>query len=153
MTKTRMHKNKTKAITLVELLVSIGVVVITLGMIATFIKFQEPRFALSAATHDLQTTLREARARTLTQQRQHQVRFIIATNQYELIDGQNPPVIIFSRTLPVTTEFYSVGPFANNTISFNTAGAATESGMVVIQNNQGKTKTVIINPSGFIGID
>lgn len=141
---------KNKAITLVELLVSIGILAVTISLVAVFIKYQQPRFALAAATHDLQTALNQARGRALSAQREHRVRFIIPANQYELIDGA---AVLSTRTLPATTQFYSVGPFTDNTISFNPAGGASQSGLIIIQNSQGQSQTITIAPAGFIRVN
>jgi len=141
------------AITLIEVLVSIGVIGMTLTMVAGFIKYQQPAMELSGSSNELRSALNEARGLTLTTQSVHGVHFIMEANQYEIIEqGSGAPTVLKTVMLPGAISYATVGPFTNDTILFNTAGAATESGAISIENTYGNSASVIVNPSGFISI-
>lgn len=146
-------KHKTKAITLVELLVSIGVVMATIGMVATFIKFQQPNLELSSAAHDLKGALNEARQLALTTQESHGVKFLLANNSYEIRRGNATPITLSTAILPVSVAYESIGAFTDNTVSFNAAGGAREAGTIILQNSLDQTKQIIISPSGYVHIE
>jgi hypothetical protein len=38
-------------------------------------------------------------------------------------------------------------------VSFNSAGAASQAGLIILQNSRGDTKTITVNPSGFIEVE
>lgn len=148
-----IFKNKTKAITLIELLVSIGVIMATIGMVATFIKYQKPNIELSGAANDLKSALNQARALSLTTQAQHGVKFILATNSYQILRLSSPAATVASTTLPLNVEYESIGAFSGDTASFNSAGGASSAGAIILQNSFNQTKQVFISPSGYVHIE
>lgn len=148
-----MYKNKHKAITLIELLVSIGVIMATMGMVATFIKYQKPHIELSGAANDLKSALNQARALSLTTQAQHGVKFFLATNSYQILRLSSGEAVIASTTLPVNVEYESIGAFSGDTVSFNSAGGASSAGAIILQNSFNQTRQIIISPSGYVHIE
>jgi len=138
-----------RAITLIETVVTLGVVSATIGMIAGFIKYHQPSITLNRAAGDVRATLNEARNLSLTSQTNHGVLFDVANESFYLMQNGN---VLASTTLPTYVEFGLVGPFTNDTAIFNSAGAAAETGTVILQNTSGDTKSITINPSGFVTV-
>ena len=145
-----MHKAKTRGITLIEFMVSIGIIAITLSLGAAFIKFHQPSIKLSASAQELRSALQRARDFSLTQQNAFGVKFLIVENKYQLIRGVD---VLENKELPAIIQFYSVGPFSNDTLTFSGAGAASEAGTIVLQNSDGRQKQIIVSPSGYVRIE
>lgn len=144
---------KTKAITLIELLVSIGILAVTVSLAATFIRFQKPNIELYQAARELRATLGAARGRALTNQQPYQVHFSIVSNQYELKEAAGAGATVQTVSLPAKVQFYNVGPFLNDAVIFNPAGAAEPAGTITLQNSNNKQTNIIISPAGYIRIE
>jgi Tfp pilus assembly protein FimT len=143
-----------KAFTLVEILVSIGIIFLTVGMSATFIKNYAPNIKINSASRDLKNNIQRARSLSVSLQQEHGILFREANNSYDLIKlTQNPPIIIESFALPDEITFDSVGNFLDDTVSFNFDGSASQSGIISIKNSNNKIKNININPSGYVSID
>ncbi len=147
-----MHicKKQPRAITLVEILVVLAVLGITFAMGATFIRYHTPSIALHQGASALRNDLQEARALALTYQHDYAVVFHIASSTYDIIQLEPTLSVLKQQTLPEHIDFTMVGPFMDNMVRFNTAGAASESGNVQLVNTQGVTQTITIQPTGFI---
>lgn len=148
-----MFKNKNKAITLIELLVSIGVVMTTIGMAATFIKYQKPNIELAGSASSLKNSLNEARQLALTTQIKHGVKFNLAEGNYQILRLAGDITTLATSTLSLNVEYQSIGMFPANTVSFNSAGGASSAGAIVLQNSFNATKQIIISPSGYVHIE
>ncbi|OGY91240.1 MAG: hypothetical protein A3H70_05090 [Candidatus Komeilibacteria bacterium RIFCSPLOWO2_02_FULL_48_11] len=145
-----MHKAKTRGITLIEFMVSIGIIAITLSLGAAFIKFHQPSIKLSASAQELRSALQRTRDLSLTRQNVFGIKFLIIENKYQLVSGAD---VWENITLPSMVQFYSVGPFVGNTVTFSSAGAASEAGTIVLQNSDGRQKQIIVSPSGYVRIE
>lgn len=145
-----MYQNKKRAITLIELLVCIGIMVVTLSLGVTFLKFQSPNINLHGETQKVRATLQRARNLTLTYQITYGVIFFQETGTYQLICYNPNQTILETFTLAPGITFSALGPFTNNTVTFNTAGAVSQAGSVILTNTNNISKSVIINPSGYI---
>ena len=149
----KTKKQNLTAITLIELLVSIGVIMATIGMVATFIKYQKPNIELSGAANDLKSALNEARQLSLTTQSKHGVKFFLASNSYQILLLSGASAVLASSTLPQNIEYESIGAWAGDTVSFNAAGGASAAGNIILQNSFNQTKQIIISPSGYVHIE
>ena len=145
-------KKDVKAFTLVEILVVMAIMSTTILMSATFIKYQQPTMKLYTASQTLRNHLRKARQYTLTNQITHAIHFSIEENSYELLDlsGQTELEIF---TLSSNIQFNAPTTFTDNQVSFNATGAASQSGIIILKNSRGDTKTITVNPSGYIKVE
>lgn len=139
-----------KAITLIEVVVSIAVMATTAFMGALFVKLHEPGINLHQGAGEIRSYLQEARSLSLTYQTRHGIYFNIASSTMDLIELNGGTTIIKTIPLPERITFGIVGPFSGDVVSFNAAGAASESGMITITNTEGESKTITVNPSGYI---
>ncbi|MBI4122457.1 MAG: GspH/FimT family protein [Parcubacteria group bacterium] len=147
-----MRLRKVNAITLVEAIVSISIIGATVGMAAAFIKYHEPTIRLHGAAAELRGELLEARSLALSLQVDHGLVFRIDEEAYDLAVFNGAPQVTASTTLSQGITFVSAGPFTDNAVRFNAAGAASQGGTIILQNVNGATKQIIINPSGYVSI-
>ncbi len=148
-----MFKNKKKAVTLIELLVALGILGLTLALGAMFLKFQIPGLALASEAQTVRSELLRARSLTLTQQTPHGLVLEPETGAYRLDRLGPSPATLANFTLGSGITFGAAGPFLNNTVTFNPAGAAAESGTIILRNSNNVTKTITISPSGFVTVE
>lgn len=137
-----------KGFTLFEVMVSMAIVM-TMATISTpFIKRYQPNLKLDGTSRDLTSDLRLAQQYSIAEQVVHYVEIATSTRQYALYKtGSSTPIKTYS--LPNEINFQSVDGFTNNRISFNAYGAVSESGSIVLSNDQ-KNKTINIKPSGYV---
>lgn len=143
-----------QGLTLIELLVAIGILLLTVSLGAFFVKNQLPKLRLYAGAQELARTLERARRLTVSGQAPHGVKFSLADNNYLLLKLRPFPLALATSTLPENVSFNSTTtPFTDNTAQFNSFGGAKESGTIILQNLDGQTKSVIINPSGYVRVE
>lgn len=143
-----------KGITLVELLVAIGIMTLTISLGALFLKNQLPKLRLYTAASDLAATMERARRLSVSEQIAHGIKFILADKAYVLLKFQPAPLTLATSTLPQSVSFYSTTtPFANDTARFNALGGAAAAGEIILQTDDGSTKTIKLNPSGYVQVE
>ena len=143
----KKYINKIQALTLIELLAVISIMGIMASITAGFIKFYQPTIQLIGASRTLKSNLETVRAKTVAEQQTYSIKFNTSENSYEL---KLLSSIISTIEFPDPVSFVSVGPFTNDTISFNKAGAASESGSIILTNTNGDQRIITISPSGYV---
>ncbi|OJI06620.1 hypothetical protein BK004_02645 [bacterium CG10_46_32] len=146
-------KNNRNGITLIELLTVIAIIGVTVSISAAVLKQYQPNIRLYTAGKTLRSELSNARMKTIAEQKTYGIHFTQGLNQYELVlvDGTTET----QKTYPLSESisFTSVGPFTNDVVTFNKAGIPSENGSIVLQTADGGTKTITINPSGYVHAD
>lgn len=145
--------SKKSGFTLIELLVVITIIAITSTMAAYLIKSYEPDIRLYTASRQLKSHLEKARSLTLTSQLPHGVIFDSANNLYQIVKLAGSTEALETYELGNHVNFFSTGGFASSTVSFNSAGASSQAGDVVLVNNENLQKIVSIKPSGYVGVE
>lgn len=145
--------NTFNALTLIELLAVIAIIGVLASISAAFIRAYQPNIKLYTETRTLREALEEARSRTIAEQQLYGVRFFQEEGSYELVNLEGGVSVIASHALPNGVWFASIHAFENSTVRFNKAGAAHESGDVVLRNSDNEERTISINPSGYIETD
>ncbi len=141
--------------TLAEMLIVIAIIVILAGIsIPTFKTFQ-PTLQLNGAVRGLVGDLRYIQQMAITEQLEYCLRFFPNNNKYELIKCQNPAAEEILKTVffQGISSITITGFATNNEARYNSYGAVKESGDIVLESSEGKTKTVKVKPSGFIKIE
>lgn len=141
------------ALTLIELLTAIAIMGILASISAGFIRAYQPNIQLYTESRQLHEVLEEARSRTIAEQQMYGVRFFPEQSAYELVRLEGGVAVIDAYALPNEVSFARVPAFEDSIARFNKAGAAHESGDVVLENSDSDQRTVSINPSGYIEIN
>lgn len=138
-----------KGFSLIELLVSAGILIAMTTISLPFIRQYQPNFRLDGASRDLATDLRLSQQLSIAEQIVYYLAISTSTRQYQLYrTGSTTPFKTY--TLPNDISFDSVSGLTGDTVYFNAYGAVSESGTIKLQNNQGKIKVINIKPSGYV---
>ncbi|MBU1148865.1 GspH/FimT family pseudopilin [Patescibacteria group bacterium] len=149
---------KSNGFSLVEILIvlSIAIVLVLIGIPTT--RQLIPSFELTSSTREIASQLRYAAQQAVTEQVNYLVKFDTVNDQYSLYripDPGQPEVeeYIETKDLANSVDFQSITGLTDNEVRFNSAGAPSDSGQIVLENSQAKTKTVDIRPSGYVKTD
>jgi len=138
-------------LTLAELLVVIAIIALASAITVPFYRVIAMNLDLSAAARDLASDLRYAQQLAVTTQVNHQVIFTLANNSYDLKNsGSN--AIVKSRIIKSPITILSITGLPGNTVTFNSTGAATSTGIITLTNPNNRTSTIEIKPSGYVKI-
>lgn len=142
-----LYKN---GFSLVELLISIGVLGLIAAMSVPYVRTSISSLNLTNASKEIVTDLREAQQRTVTEQSNFYVQFIEAENKYRLIK-ESTGEIIKEKTLASEIDLYAVNDLTDGKAKFNFFGAAIETGTIILTNTStNATSTIEIKPSGYV---
>ncbi len=145
-----MHKSQ--GFTLVEILIAIAIIAILASISVAGYQQMVPRISLNSVTRDLTSDLRYAQQKAVTEQIIYDVKFNLATNSYQIIK-EIPTTTIKTVYLNNRTTVNSITGLTNNTVRFNAAGAAVETGKIILINSNNSTSSVEIKPSGYVKIN
>lgn len=143
---------KSKAITIVELIVVIGL--ISIITVISFVSFSPLKNSmdLNGQKKNIITDLRQAQSNATTDQFRHLIRFSPPINptDYSLIriNEDLSETVIWTKNLPPNLTATITAP--NSEFIFSADGSVIHSGEIELKTNLGKTKKIIINPIGNI---
>jgi len=143
-------------------LVEISVVIAILGILMMIgipsARFFIPNIELTTTAREVTSQLRFAAQQSVTEQVKYLIKFNTVLGQYSLYrlpDPLDPEVEEFIETkeLPSSISFNSISGLTENEVSFNSAGAPSESGQIELKNTNNSSKTINIRPSGYVKIE
>lgn len=137
--------------TLLEILTVLAVIAILSLISLPIYKQIQPTLNLDAQTKSLAGDLRYAQQLAVSEQKTYVVVFNLIGSSYQIIN-LNSGQIIKAQVINQTVHLESITGLTDNTAEFTVTGAAVESGIIVLTNNQNKEKTVEIKPSGYVKI-
>lgn len=110
---------------------------------------------LNSEARAIASSLRKAQQFSVTEQINYLVFFDIAQNKYQLkkilnLDQPDVETLVETNNLESPVQFQQVTGLTNNKVRFNSVGAASDTGEVIIVDSRSKTKTIKIKPSGYI---
>ena len=143
---------KNQGFTLIEIMVTIGIIAILSSVSWVGFKNYQPSLTLSVASRDLTTDLRFIQQLSITQQINHGIFFNTSTNEYQLEKFGTTTEVLLLKTLPADIIFCEITGLSGAQAIFNPYGAVVYSGSVCLANNKGQTKIIDIKPSGFVKI-
>ena len=138
-----------RGFTLMEMLVSFAILALVIGVSATFLRVSGPSIALRAASRDIASDLRHASELASSTQINHAVRFDIANSRYTIVRESATEVIVKQSTLPSSLAFSSI-TIAGASAEFNTLGATTTPGIIMLTHQNGASATIDLRPSGYV---
>lgn len=108
-------------------------------------------FNLNSVIRDLASDLRYAQQLAVTSQVNYGVTFNVSEKTYQIKNYQTQASTKLVK-IPSNIDILSINDFPDNTITFNATGAATSTGSIVLINQNGRTSTIEIKPSGYVKI-
>lgn len=108
------------------------------------------RYQVGGAAKLLSSDLRYAQQRSVTEQAAYGLRLSPALGSYEVFRVGPPETLDRLVTLDPLVSIVSPTGLANDTVTFNAAGAPSASGDVTLRHANGTTVTVSVRPSGYI---
>lgn len=144
-----MQKNNRGEL-LINLLVSIGIMIIMITLSIPMLNSFKPNLALSSTIRDLTTDLRYAQQLTITEQTAHIVDFNELNNSYQILKIGIATTTIKTVEFPSEVSYQNITGLTNNQVRFNSYGGVKEPGEIILINTTGNTKTINVKPSGYI---
>ena len=145
----KIHKRQI-GVTLPELLVVIAIILILAVVVVPSIASVLPHYKLKGGSQELVSAIRESQNLATTTQQTHLIRFNINENSYSSIRKiDDAETIIKTTNLPGSISLFAVN-ITNNQVSFNSSGAPTNAGTIILTNTKGATITIEITNSGQI---
>ena len=140
-----------KGFTLVELLVSVGILSLIAFISVPVYQSLIFNLDLSAATRLIASDLRYAQQLAVTTQDNYQVIFTTSSQSYRIKDAVTGTT---TKTALINAPVYivAINNLPNNTVTFIATGAATSTGTIVLSNPNNRTSTIEIKPSGYVKI-
>ena len=145
-----IHRDS-RGLTLAELLVTVAIIALVAAITVPFYQIVTMNLDLSAASRDLASDLRYAQQLSVTTQVNYQVIFSVTGESY-YIRNTSSTATVKSRKIKPPITILAVTDLPNNTVTFNSIGAATSTGTVTLGNPTGRSTTIIIEPSGYVEI-
>lgn len=137
--------------TLIEILFAIGIIAVTAVIGIPFYQNAVKNLNLNSVSRSVASDLRYAQQLAVTTQANHSVIFDISGNSYRLKneDSQNT---IKAADINDGISLDSIVGLENDTVTFNATGAATSTGTITLKNENNRTSTIEIKPSGYVKI-
>ncbi|MBU0647149.1 hypothetical protein KKC67_02340 [Patescibacteria group bacterium] len=148
----KFFKNN-KGSMLIDVIVSIGIIVLLSTISIPFFKKYQPNLKLNGAARELATDLRYAQQLTVTEQKIHQVVFDINNNQYQILKIDTATTTIKTVTLDSEINIKEITGLTDNKVIFNYYGGVAYSGQIILSNINNLTITINVKPSGYIQLE
>jgi prepilin-type N-terminal cleavage/methylation domain-containing protein len=137
--------------TLIEMLFAISIIAIMTAVGIPFYQNIIKNLNLNSVSRSLASDLRYAQQLAVTTQVNHGVIFSILNNSYQL-KNQGTQTVIKTVTIDDGIRLDSIVGLESDTATFNATGAATSTGIITLINENNRTSTIEIKPSGYVKI-
>ena len=142
-----------RGLTLIELMVVIAIIITLSGLTAITIRYFKPNTNLKVATKDIGQQLNYAKQRSITEQIIYGIFFDTDNNNYQLIRFSDSETVLATKQLPEQIQFQSISGFINQRVKFTSLGYPFQSGQIILINDNNRTITIDVRPSGYIRIN
>ena len=144
--------NLKPAFTLGEILAVVAVMAVIVTIAAPSFNYLKARYTLTGAASVLAADLRYTQQRSVTEQKPYELRLVPATRSYTIVRLGSPEVVDKSVTLDSAITISSPTGLIENKVSFNSTGAPSSNGDIVLNHSSGYITTVSVRPSGFVTV-
>lgn len=134
--------------TFIELIISVAVIVVVLGISFIFFKNVEPSFKLNENSRMIINDLRLSQQNSVNQQKKYGIKFI-APNSYDFILTQPGTSTLKSVSLSDNVQITDIAGLSGGAVVFSALGEPSDSGSVTLSLS-GRTIVVQIKPSGYV---
>lgn len=141
------------AFSLLEIIAVIGILAVLLAIATPGVQSYRSTLALQAEARRLTGDLRTAQELTVSEQIVHYLEATPGTSAYRLYRADATPTLLMTVTFDPTVTIVEVTGPADGTFRYNSYGAVSTAGTIVLQNQQGNRRTVRIRPSGYVRIE
>jgi|SRR3989344_1601244 len=135
---------------LIQLLIVVAIIAVMAVITIPALRHYEPSIKLKAESRQLVSDLRYAQQLTVTEQKTHYVEIDLIGKRYLVVKQENPSSPLKTVGLTEGINWQSVTGFDNNRVVFNSYGAVSQAGQIIIVNDQGNTYTINVKPSGYV---
>lgn len=142
----------TKGFTIIELIVVVSLMAILTTGAVLLVRDMRPNVELANTVRGLQINMARARALAMAEQKTHGLSFNEWQGTYTLIRIDGATTVIENYALPKNYYFSDGLPFTTDAITFDSLGAPSTSGAIVIEYTNGKKKTLTLTPAGYTTI-
>lgn len=139
-----------RGIMLMDLLVTIGIIVLLSTIAIPYLRKYQPNLKLNAAARDLTTDLRYAQQLTITEQKVYQVVFDLVNDNYQIQKIDAETTTVKNVALDSEISIKQVTDLTDNKVVFNYYGGVSQAGQIILTNTNNVDATINIKPSGYI---
>jgi type IV fimbrial biogenesis protein FimT len=140
------------AFTMGEILAVLAVMAVIVTIAAPSFSGLQARYVLGGAAKDLAGDLRYTQQRSVTEQQPYELRIDTVARNYSVVRLGSPETTVKSTTFDAAVTVDSPTGLNANRVSFNSSGAPSNSGDVVLIHSGGTIATVSVRPSGFVTV-
>lgn len=144
-----MHNNQEGSL-LMSTIVSISIIALLSMLSIPYLRQYQDNLKLNGVSRNFTADIRYAQQLTITEQLVYKIELDTTLHKYEIIKTGAATSTIKSVSFPSEVRFHQVDAALNDEIIFNSFGGASESGQVILINNEEKTATINIKPSGYV---
>lgn len=135
---------------LVNILVACGIIAVMATIAIPAVRQYQPNVKLKAEGRRLISDLRYAQQLTITEQKVYYVEMDMVSARYQIIKQEEPETPLKTVNLDEEVNFQQIIDLDNNRVVFNSYGAVSQAGQIVLVNSQDKTITINVKPSGYV---
>lgn len=143
-------KNQTGGAMILNLIVGISIFAMLSLLSIPYVKKYQTSMILSGTVKNLTADLRFAQQSTITEQVVHIVQLDEIGNNYSILKTGAATTTIKTVNLPAGISYQSISADLNGQVIFNSFGGVSQSGSIIIKNEDNRTNAINIKPSGYI---
>jgi len=138
---------------LIELMVTLGVIAILAVISIPVLTQYQPNLKLNANAKELINNLRLTQQMTISEQKTYYLEINTISNEYYIIKAEipNPPI----KTIKLNEEinFKEIIDLTGDKVIFNSYGAVSEAGQIILTNSENDVININIKPSGYVQME
>lgn len=141
------------AFSLLEIVVVIGIIVMLASIATPGIQNYRSSIALQAEARRVVNDLRTAQDLAVSEQVVHYLEAAPSTATYRLYRNDATPTLLKTVSLENPITIADVTGPADGRFRYNSYGAVSTAGTIVLENENGETYTITVRPSGYVHLE